>query len=193
MDCIVHGITKCRTQLSDFHFHWCIYVYPIIKIINIISSQWLLDPGTLDMPWGMEMQKETLCNLWPQEVQTVVYILCLNLLISKRWKKPIIKEIISLHSLSGIINTKVCGSELPQNCSKLLSFWFQPHKAGFDPGQILLTCGSWCLSLGSFSIAMFYDSGITYCVHDHISRLSKLRLMPLLALVLLTLPVQNFL
>ena len=21
MDCIVHGVTKCQTQLSDFHFH----------------------------------------------------------------------------------------------------------------------------------------------------------------------------
>ena len=22
MDCIVHGVTKSWTQLSDFHFHW---------------------------------------------------------------------------------------------------------------------------------------------------------------------------
>lgn len=138
------------------------------------------------------MQKEKLCRLWPQEVHIVVHISCLNLFISQRWKKPIIKEIISLHSLSGIINTKICGSELPQKFSKLLSCWFQPQKAGFDPGQILPTCGSGCLSLESFSIAMFFDSGITYCVHDHISSFSKSCLMPLPALVLLTLPVQNF-
>ena len=23
MDCRVHGVTKSRTQLSDFHFHFC--------------------------------------------------------------------------------------------------------------------------------------------------------------------------
>ena len=22
MDCVVHGVTKCRTRLSDFHFHF---------------------------------------------------------------------------------------------------------------------------------------------------------------------------
>ena len=22
MDCTVHGVTKCQTQLSDFHFHF---------------------------------------------------------------------------------------------------------------------------------------------------------------------------
>ena len=49
---------------------------------------------------GVEMQKETLCKLWPQQVHIVVHILCLNLLISQRWKKSIIKEILSLHSLS---------------------------------------------------------------------------------------------
>ena len=26
MDCIVHGVTKSRTQLSDFHFHTITYV-----------------------------------------------------------------------------------------------------------------------------------------------------------------------
>ena len=27
MDCIVHGIAKSQTQLSDFHFHMYIYIY----------------------------------------------------------------------------------------------------------------------------------------------------------------------
>ena len=110
-----------------------------------------------------------------------------------RSKHLLISWLQSPSAVSGTINTKICGSELPRKCSNLLSFWFQPHKGGFDPGQILPTCGSGCLSLGSFSITMFYDSGITYCMHDHISRLSKLHLMPLPAPVSLSLPAQNFL
>ena len=27
MDCIVHGVTKSRTQLSDFHFHFHFHIY----------------------------------------------------------------------------------------------------------------------------------------------------------------------
>jgi len=27
MDCIVHGVAKSRTRLSDFHFYYCVYFY----------------------------------------------------------------------------------------------------------------------------------------------------------------------
>lgn len=53
----------------------------------------------------------------------------------------------------------MCGSELQQKCSELLSFWVQPRKADFDPSQILPTCGSGSLSLRAFSIPTFCDSG----------------------------------
>ena len=33
MDCIVHGVTKSRTQLSDFHF-----IYK--KVLTDIESKW---------------------------------------------------------------------------------------------------------------------------------------------------------
>ena len=30
MDCIVHGITESRTQLSNFHFHFSLSVGPVM-------------------------------------------------------------------------------------------------------------------------------------------------------------------
>ena len=37
MDCIVHGVRKSRTQLSDFHFHlFIIHTYTCVCIINNI-------------------------------------------------------------------------------------------------------------------------------------------------------------
>ena len=27
MDCIIHGVTKNRTQLSDFHFHFSVFCF----------------------------------------------------------------------------------------------------------------------------------------------------------------------
>ena len=32
MDCIVHGIAKSRTQLSDFHFHFVIMFGPLSSV-----------------------------------------------------------------------------------------------------------------------------------------------------------------
>ena len=32
MDCIVHGVTKLDTRLSDFHFHIYMYMYMLIEI-----------------------------------------------------------------------------------------------------------------------------------------------------------------
>ena len=36
MDCIVHGVTKSWTRLSDFHFHF-IHIGIINKQVNIID------------------------------------------------------------------------------------------------------------------------------------------------------------
>ena len=48
MDCIVHGVAKSRTQLSDFHFHlpqcWKLYesfMCPVFYNILIIQSLWI--------------------------------------------------------------------------------------------------------------------------------------------------------
>ena len=46
MDCIVHGVTKSRTQLSEFHFssltavctHHCLYH-------DLVSTHWELGPS----------------------------------------------------------------------------------------------------------------------------------------------------
>ena len=41
MDCIVHGVAKNRTQMSDFHFHFlfslymCVYIYYICVYVYI--------------------------------------------------------------------------------------------------------------------------------------------------------------
>ena len=44
MDCMVHGVAKSRTRLSDFHFH----------ITNTLAWRipWTEEPGGLYSPWG---------------------------------------------------------------------------------------------------------------------------------------------
>ena len=46
MDCIVHGVAKSQTQLSDFHFH----------ITNTLAWRipWTEEPGGLYSPWGSQ-------------------------------------------------------------------------------------------------------------------------------------------
>ena len=39
MDCIVHGVTKSRTQLSNFHFTHCIAQEAILNIFNGKESE----------------------------------------------------------------------------------------------------------------------------------------------------------
>ena len=39
MDCIVHGVTKSQTQLSDFHLHWKYQHFKIKLKINVTYSQ----------------------------------------------------------------------------------------------------------------------------------------------------------
>ena len=38
MDCIVHGVTKSQTQLSDFHFHF-LFVEKTIQILNTLKDK----------------------------------------------------------------------------------------------------------------------------------------------------------
>ena len=35
MDSIVHGITKSRTQLSDFHFHFSIFMITVVAVQSL--------------------------------------------------------------------------------------------------------------------------------------------------------------
>ena len=37
MDCIVHGVTKSQTRLSDFHFHFTSLVAQMVK--NLLAMQ----------------------------------------------------------------------------------------------------------------------------------------------------------
>ena len=37
VDCIVHGVTKSRTQLSNFHFHMCIKITFSIEKVTFSS------------------------------------------------------------------------------------------------------------------------------------------------------------
>ena len=32
MDCVVHGVTKSRTQLSNFHFHFSAYIGASLEV-----------------------------------------------------------------------------------------------------------------------------------------------------------------
>ena len=56
MDCIVHGVAKSQTRLSDFHFHgWettqetCIrYCYPVQRGVKVEDMGAYLRKG----PWG---------------------------------------------------------------------------------------------------------------------------------------------
>ena len=38
MDCIVHGVAKSRTQLSDFHFHLCV----LIPVVMYGCESWIV-------------------------------------------------------------------------------------------------------------------------------------------------------
>ena len=40
MDCIIHGVTKCWTQLKDFHFTWLSVRGERLKIESITNGQW---------------------------------------------------------------------------------------------------------------------------------------------------------
>ena len=35
MGCMVHGVTKSQTRLSDFHFHTCIYVHALCVCVYV--------------------------------------------------------------------------------------------------------------------------------------------------------------
>ena len=37
MDCIVHGVTKNQTRLSDFHSHIHLYHYSLIEMVCVLE------------------------------------------------------------------------------------------------------------------------------------------------------------
>ena len=51
MDCIVHGVIKGRTGLSNFHFHWA-----SLKSLPAMQETWVLSPGQED-PWRRKWQR----------------------------------------------------------------------------------------------------------------------------------------
>ena len=40
MDCIVHGVTKSQTQLSDFHFHSSLLTFGAVSLFNCSNLGW---------------------------------------------------------------------------------------------------------------------------------------------------------
>ena len=40
-DCIIHGIAKSRTQLSDFHFHFQVRARVRIKVRTSLVVKWI--------------------------------------------------------------------------------------------------------------------------------------------------------
>ena len=46
MDCIVHGVAKSQTQLSDFHVHiWTSLVAQTVKRLSIMLETWVRSLG----------------------------------------------------------------------------------------------------------------------------------------------------
>ena len=52
MDCIVHGVTKSRTQLRDFHFHSLLYD-PILTFIHDYYKNRIFD--YMDLCWQSDV------------------------------------------------------------------------------------------------------------------------------------------
>ena len=49
MDCIVHGVAKSRTRLSDFHFHfWASLVAQLVKNLSAMQETWVQSLGWED-------------------------------------------------------------------------------------------------------------------------------------------------
>ena len=51
MDCIVHGVTKSWTQLSDFHFHfhqWASLIAQLVKNLLAMQETWVRFLGWKD-------------------------------------------------------------------------------------------------------------------------------------------------
>ena len=60
MDCIVHGVTKSWTQLSNFHFTWGAFGYGRVKVSVTQSS----DSAT---PWTVALQAPLFMGFSRQE------------------------------------------------------------------------------------------------------------------------------
>ena len=48
MDCIVHGVTKSRKGLSDFHFFWASLVAQFVKNLPAMQETWVQSLGQDD-------------------------------------------------------------------------------------------------------------------------------------------------
>ena len=56
MDCIVHGVTKNWTQLSDFHFHSFILGFPSGSVVNDMSAK--TGDSSSILRWEDPLEKE---------------------------------------------------------------------------------------------------------------------------------------
>ena len=74
MDCVVHGVTKSWTQLSDFHFHFVTFLgmlknflppkpaidLPLIDIIKA-KSRWFINLDSIILKFGV-IPDRSLCQ-----------------------------------------------------------------------------------------------------------------------------------
>ena len=77
MDCIVHGVAKSRTQLSDFHL-WASLVAQTVKNLPAVQETWVRSLGW-EEPLEKEMPTHSSVLAWkipwteePGRLQTIV-------------------------------------------------------------------------------------------------------------------------
>ena len=62
-DCIVHGVAKSQTQLSDFHFHFSL-VAQIVKILWLQCRRPGFNPWVGKIPWRRKMATHSSILAW---------------------------------------------------------------------------------------------------------------------------------
>ena len=63
MDCIVHGVAKSQTQLSNFHFHVASLVAQTVKRLPAMWETWVQSLGRED-PLEKEMATHSSTLAW---------------------------------------------------------------------------------------------------------------------------------
>ena len=63
MDCIVHGVAKSQTQLSNFHFHLASLVAQTVKRLPAMWETWVQSLGRED-PLEKEMTTHSSTLAW---------------------------------------------------------------------------------------------------------------------------------
>ena len=63
MDCIVHGVAKSQTQLSNFHFHVASLLAQTVKRLPAMWETWVQSLGRED-PLEKEMATHSSIHAW---------------------------------------------------------------------------------------------------------------------------------